>query len=80
MRQVTKLVNGEGIRYDSKEFGWPEGRYFLKGKKVGATDDIQKLMNDAKECEDKWGRDHGNGWLLSHPLKKMYEFQQYLLQ
>jgi len=76
----TKLVKGEGIRYESKECGWLEGCFFLKGKKVGATYDIQQLMKEGKECEDKWGRDHGNGWLLRHPLKKMYEFQQYLLQ
>lgn len=80
MRQVTKLVLGEGIRYDSKAYGWPEGCYFLKGTKVEPTDDILKLMDIGRECEDEWGRDHGNGWLLSHPLKKMYQFQQYHLQ
>lgn len=80
MRQVTKLVLGEGIRYDSKAYGWPEGCYFLKGTKVHPTDDILKLMDIGRECEDEWGRDHGNGWLLSHPLKKMYQFQQYHLQ
>ena len=124
MRQVTKLVMGEGIRYESKAYGWPENCYFLKGTKVGPTDDILKLMELGRECEDNWGRDHGkilllmclcwckfdvnfismhrscmfklsiaivhltlmimflqlgNGWLLNHPLKKMYQFQQYHL-
>ena len=79
MRQVTKLVTGEGIRYDSRAYGWPEGCYFLKGTVVKPTDDILKLMDLGRDCEDEWGRDHGNGWLLSHPLKKMYMFQQYHL-
>jgi len=59
MRQVTKLVMGEGIRYESKAYGWPEDCYFLKGTKVGPTDDILKLMELGRECEDNWGRDHG---------------------
>ena len=81
LRQVNKLVGGEGIRYDSKtEDCWPQGCYFLKGVKVSPTDDIAKLMVDAKACEEQWGRDRGNGWLLRHPLGKMAAFQQYLLQ
>jgi len=81
LRQVNKLVGGEGIRYDSKtEDCWPQGCYFLKGVKVGPTDDISTLMDDAKACEEQWGRDRGNGWLLRHPLGKMAAFQQYLLQ
>ncbi|KAL7524007.1 hypothetical protein ACHAXR_000401, partial [Thalassiosira sp. AJA248-18] len=80
LRQITKLAMGEGIRYESKAYGWPEGCYFLQGTKVGPTDDILKLMDIGRECEEEWGRDHGNGWLLSHPLKKLYQFQQYHLQ
>mmetsp|Transcript_24845 Transcript_24845/g.52002 ORF Transcript_24845/g.52002 Transcript_24845/m.52002 type:complete len:248 (-) Transcript_24845:264-1007(-) len=80
LRQVTKLAMGEGIRYDSKAYGWPEDCYFIKGTKVGPTSDILKLMELGQKCEDEWGRDHGNGWLLRHPLKKLYQFQQYLLQ
>ena len=80
LRQVTKLANGEGIRYDSKAYGWPEGCYFMKGVEIGPCDDIMKLMDIGQQCEDDWGRDHGNGWLLSHPLKKLYQFQQYCLE
>mmetsp|Transcript_10545 Transcript_10545/g.23367 ORF Transcript_10545/g.23367 Transcript_10545/m.23367 type:complete len:247 (+) Transcript_10545:132-872(+) len=80
LRQITKLATGEGIRYESKAYGWPDDCYFIKGTKVGPTDDILKLMDIGRECEDEWGRDHGNGWLLSHPLKKLYMFQQYHLQ
>eukprot|EP00584_Thalassiosira_punctigera_P009916 CAMPEP_0172534772 /NCGR_PEP_ID=MMETSP1067-20121228/7025_1 /TAXON_ID=265564 ORGANISM="Thalassiosira punctigera, Strain Tpunct2005C2" /NCGR_SAMPLE_ID=MMETSP1067 /ASSEMBLY_ACC=CAM_ASM_000444 /LENGTH=244 /DNA_ID=CAMNT_0013319605 /DNA_START=79 /DNA_END=813 /DNA_ORIENTATION=- len=79
LRQITKLAMGEGIRYESKAYGWPEGCYFLKGTKVCPTNDVLKLIEIGQQCEDEWGRDHGNGWLLSHPLKKLYQFQQYLL-
>ena len=80
LRQITKLASGEGIRYESRAHGWPEGCYFLGGVTVCPTDDILKLMDMGRECEEKWGRDRGNGWLLSHPLKKLYTFQQYHLQ
>ena len=70
---------GEGITYESKAYGWPEGCYFMKGKVIGPTDDILHLMEIAQTCEDDWGQDHGNGWLLRHPLKKLYMFQQYHL-
>lgn len=71
LRQITKLANGEGIRYESPTYGWPEDCYFLRGTVVGPTDDVLKLMELGRECEEEWGRDHGNGWLLSHPLKKL---------
>lgn len=80
MRQVKKLHMGEGITYESKAYGWPDGCYFMKGKEIGPTDDIIHLMEIAQTCEDDWGQDHGNGWLLRHPLKKLYMFQQYHLR
>lgn len=79
IKQVTKLHMGEGITYESKAYGWPEGCYFMKGKVIGPTDDIIHLMDIGQTCEDDWGQDHGNGWLLRHPLKKLYMFQQYHL-
>lgn len=80
MKQVTKLSLGEGITYESRAYGWPDGCYFMKGKKIGPTDDILHLMEIGIQCEDDWGQDHGNGWLLRHPLKKLYMFQQYYLR
>ena len=41
--------------------------------------DIVELMIEGQACEDKWGRDHGNGWLIKHPLKKLLLFQQFIL-
>ncbi|CAJ1930127.1 unnamed protein product [Cylindrotheca closterium] len=80
MRQITKLANGEGVRYTSPQFGWPEGCYFMKGEPVTPISDVVELLNEAQKCEDEWGRDHGNGWLLRHPLKKLLMFQQFCLR
>jgi hypothetical protein len=79
MRQVTKMANGEGVRYESAKYGWPEGCYFLKGTRVNPLSDLVELMNKAVEAENKWGIDRGNGWLLRHPLKKLLLFQQFCL-
>eukprot|EP00977_Amphora_coffeiformis_P010676 scaffold2510_cov169-Amphora_coffeaeformis.AAC.27 len=80
MRQVTKLANGEGIHYDSPKYGWKPHQIFQKGIKITPLSDFVELMELAQQAEDMWGRDHGNGWLLSHPLKKMLLFQQFCLQ
>jgi len=79
MRQARKLANGQGIRYESPRYGWPEGCYFKKGKRITPMSDIVELMMEGQACEDKWGRDHGNGWLIAHPLKKLLLFQQFIL-
>jgi hypothetical protein len=41
--------------------------------------DFIQLMQEGQDCENKYGRDHGNGWLISHPLKKLLIFQQFIL-
>lgn len=51
----------------------------MKGEKITPVSDIVALMIEGQACEDKWGRDHGNGWLISHPLKKLLLFQQFIL-
>eukprot|EP00550_Attheya_septentrionalis_P007488 CAMPEP_0198294804 /NCGR_PEP_ID=MMETSP1449-20131203/24470_1 /TAXON_ID=420275 /ORGANISM="Attheya septentrionalis, Strain CCMP2084" /LENGTH=437 /DNA_ID=CAMNT_0043994885 /DNA_START=6 /DNA_END=1319 /DNA_ORIENTATION=- len=79
MRQVSKLALGEGIRYESPRYGWKEGYYFCKGQKVTPLSDLVSLKEEGQECEDKWGRDHGNGWLIQHPLQKLLLFQQFCL-
>lgn len=76
MRQVRKLALGEGIRYESEKYGWPEGKCFRKGDKITLMHDVAALYDEAIECEAKWGRDHGNEWLLKHPIKKLLIFQQ----
>mmetsp|Transcript_47053 Transcript_47053/g.114821 ORF Transcript_47053/g.114821 Transcript_47053/m.114821 type:complete len:429 (+) Transcript_47053:1334-2620(+) len=80
MRQVRKLASGEGINYDSPTYGWKPDQYFMKGKRINLLSDFVDLMRQGQECENAFGRDHGNGWLLSHPLKKLLLFQQFCLQ
>lgn len=80
MRQVTKLAKGQGVRYESPQYGWPEDCVFCKGKKITPLSDLIELLDEAIEAEDRWGRDHGNGWLLRHPIKKLLMFQQFCLQ
>jgi len=79
MRQIGKLVRGEGIRYESPRYGWPENCYFQKSVKICPLTNVVKLISEGRECEDRWGRDHGNGWLINHPLKKLLRFQQFAL-
>jgi hypothetical protein len=40
--------------------------------------DIGQIIVDAQDWENKYGRDHGNGWLMNHPLRKLLFFQHYL--
>ena len=78
MRQIQKLAEGEGIRYDSSKHGWPKGCWFSKGVKITLCSDIVGLMENARDCERKWGRDRSKGWLLAIPLKKLLLFQQFV--
>ncbi|GMH76073.1 hypothetical protein TrRE_jg7558 [Triparma retinervis] len=95
MNQVQKLIRGDGITYASNAYGWeaekfkgktyeyngvkyPE-RWFMKGVKCDLGTDYVELLEHAVWCENTWGRDHGNGWLLNHPLKKLLIFQQFCL-
>ena len=73
MRQVEKLVSGEGITYSQ----WDEGVYFAKGAPVQLSDNFDALYELAVLFEDEHGRDRGNGWLLRHPIKKLQNFQRY---
>jgi hypothetical protein len=75
MPQARKLLKGEGVGY----IHW-RGKMFHKGDKITLMSDIVALMDEANECERKWGKDLGNGWLLNHPLKKLLIFQQFALQ
>ena len=43
MRQVSKLARGEGVRYESPDYGWAEGCYFIRGTEVTPMSDIVQL-------------------------------------
>ena len=74
MRQVRKLVSGEGVTYRY----WPDNVVFRKGEPVTMQSDISKIIDDARDYEDQYGEDRGHGWLLNHPLRKLLFYQHYL--
>ncbi|CAH0376842.1 unnamed protein product [Pelagomonas calceolata] len=74
IRQVRKLVSGEGVTYSY----WPEGRVFRKDEPVTMQSDISAIIEDARDYEDQYGEDRGHGWLLNHPLRKLLFYQHYL--
>ena len=78
VRQVLKLVTGEGIHYVSATYGWPAETFFRKGEPVTLQDDLKQIKYEAQEFEDTHGRDHGNGWLMKHPLQKMILYCDHL--
>jgi hypothetical protein len=73
MRQVRKLVSGEGITYKH----WPVETFFYKDTKVDLTFDFGQMHDEAVRIEDTHGRDKGNGWLLKHPIRKLELYQEY---
>ena len=74
IRQVRKLVSGEGVTYSY----WPDNVVFRKGEPVTMQSDISKIIDDARDYEDQYGEDRGHGWLLNHPLRKLLFYQHYL--
>ena len=40
--------------------------------------DIGQIIEDVQDWEEKYGRDHGNGWLMKHPLRKLLFYQHHL--
>ena len=75
MPQASKLLRGEGVGY----LHWGK-KMFHEGHKITLMDDIAALYDEAIDCEARWGKDLGNGWLLKHPLKKLLLFQKFCLK
>jgi hypothetical protein len=48
---------------------------FLQNEPLTLESDLIQIHQDAKEFEAIHGRDHGNGWLLNHPIQKCILFQ-----
>jgi N-methylhydantoinase A/oxoprolinase/acetone carboxylase beta subunit len=66
MRQVEKLVSGEGITYSQ----WADGIYFAKGSRVHLSDDYDDLYEQAVQFEEEHGRDRGNGTKTKKSMQK----------
>jgi len=74
MRQVRLLAAGKGITYKH----WPANVYFRLNDKINLSYDFGQLILEAKQYENRYGEDKGHGWLLTHPIKKLRLFQEYL--
>ena len=60
VRQVEKLVSGQGIDYHH----WPPHVVLFRNETVDMATDFQQLYQTAVQCEAEYGRDLGNGaWL-----------------
>jgi hypothetical protein len=57
MRQIRKLVDGDGITYHN----WPLGTCFYENQKLHLGVDCDKLYQEAVDYENNYGRDKGNG-------------------
>ena len=73
MRQVKKLVAGDGITY----CGWDDGVIFYNNVNVDLSFDFEQMYEEARDFEDLHGKDKGHGWLLLHPIKKLQLFKEY---
>ena len=70
VRVVEKLVCGFGIRHPMT------GEYFKKNVDVRLSDDFRLMLDEASEWVYDNGGDRGNGWLIEHPVKKCFVYQQ----
>uniref|UniRef100_A0A7S3V9T0 Uncharacterized protein n=1 Tax=Chaetoceros debilis TaxID=122233 RepID=A0A7S3V9T0_9STRA len=80
MAVVNKLVDGRGVRHPHT------GEVFLKGTKetkrtkdgsyIHMGMDFRSMLDDASEWVYNNGGDRGNGWLIEHPVKKLWIYQQ----
>ena len=48
-------------------------------RQVDLQSDFVQIHQNAKMHIDKFGRDHGNGWLLNHPITKLIMYQNFCL-
>lgn len=70
MCTVRKLVSGEGVRHPQTQ------EYFHKNKAIHLGLDFRQMLDEATEWVYENGGDKGNGWLIEHPVKKLWLYQQ----
>ena len=73
--RVKDLITGKGIGYKN----WPGHVIFNRGRIVTLDTDLEQLLKTAKQYEDDYGRDLGNGWLMKHPIKKLILYKKFIV-
>ena len=76
MRQTRLMASGAGVEHPHNDEAPP----FMKGEKLSLGSDCTELIEEARAWLREWGRDKSNGWLLTHPLKKMLLFQAWKVE
>ena len=76
MRQTRLMASGAGVEHPHND----EAPLFMQGVKLSMGSDCTTLIEDARAWLREWGRDKSNGWLLTHPLKKMLVFQSWQIE
>jgi len=72
--QLASLVAGAGVEHRSN------GAMFMEGERLTLGVDVPALKQRAKEWLTRVGPDTSGGWLISHPLSKLYLYQQHLAE
>lgn len=72
MRQVRRMVAGDGVRHQSSR---RPGNVFRPRTKISITDDLASLHVEAASWVDDHGGDVSHGWLVQHPIRKMMFYQ-----
>ncbi len=67
---VRKLVEGDGVRHPQTQ------EFFLRNSTIHLGMDFRKMLDDASEWVYSNGGDRGHGWMIEHPVKKIWVYQQ----
>jgi len=67
---TRKLASGQGVFHPSTQ------KCFWKKRKVNLGMDFREILDEASEWVYDNGGDRGNGWLIEHPVKKIWVYQQ----
>jgi len=70
MCATRKLASGQGVQHPNTQ------KWFGKKRKVNLGMDFREILDEASEWVYDNGGDRGNGWLIEHPVKKIWVYQQ----
>ena len=73
LRQARKMLSGQGVEHPRNN------AFFRRNEPVHLGCDFGQLIEDAWDFENTYGEDYGHGWLLRHPLKKLWLYQSQLM-
>ena len=73
LRQARKMLSGQGVEHPRND------AWFRRNEPVHLGCNFGQLIEDAWDFENTYGEDYGHGWLLRHPLKKLWLYQSQLM-